>query len=484
MVHSHLNAFLLAVLAQSGFSEAWYFENVLGQLERAAQEYQLIYLDPESSPELRRRAARRAARCAEKLGDHERARAIHDWLRVEEIGPEDSVEGAGVTERSVPNSGPDTATEQDPANAGGRIDAGALVAYREALVETAGRRRQALERLERRTRREAALRDRRLRLVSRLEREGVELRWTADGLEAGSGDEPSWRSRLSGMEILDLLEELDLEPDDVRLLREHLLHLETVRGLKALRAQDLARALRAFERCIQLATSRQLDLEYLVDSLRRILVRSEGLSRLAGRRLLETSRRRDAETLHAAESAYRDLLDRLEVGDNEGSAERLARARRLEDFTSREVREEGRLYDVRRQAIASLEGPASRPIREDLERVQQEAVRLADRLRKQIRVYLALEGAPGETARPRLEDPEVMAGRLRRFVQGILVEVEAARPGGSAGNSDPAAVARRAPDLREAVEDTLLLLDWFPDLLDPAGRLRSHFRSFLERSST
>jgi len=291
---------LAAGSAPPSFSDAWYRENVLGEMAAASEIYQRIYEDlrspsptagrPATPLDLRRKAALRAGMCFERLGDGARAREAYAWLL--KGGPSDDpmvrtarVRSLGLAPPALPAgsvpSGPVTDPPAPMASEGAQaLDRFRLqVERREALD---GELRSEIRRLAERVREE-------FRLRRRMDALGIDLRF--DGSMEGARG------------VMDDFER-SLDPSDRESLRRELAERYYLRGLQALREKNPAIAVEDLRKAIGFGSEGGYrDAADLIRRAREFLQPMEGLAQLAAQRIRERRGERELEVLQSMRSS-------------------------------------------------------------------------------------------------------------------------------------------------------------------------------------
>jgi hypothetical protein len=344
----------LPALLPSGppsFSEAWQQEVVQGNLAAAADLYQKIYEDSGSGPrrpgppaEVRRRAAFRAGACFEKLGDHRRAGAAYGWLvragppddalarsaqvRLQDLAVERASPGDSAA-RAAPSPGPPEAPgplQQVLERFRGRVE------QREAALALL--RAQAMQRAEAETEERFLLR--------RLQEMGVEVRLLVEG-EAGPARPLSL--------------DLPLEGEDQDLLFGELAERYYLRGLRALRDRDAARAVEELRKTVALRPG-FLDAADLLRAASAVQEAMEGISERAALRLGERREARRLEEPQEIRAALASAERQLALGRAPSALLDLERARSLEEWAPQPVWRDPAMRSLAQEADLRLLGAA------------------------------------------------------------------------------------------------------------------------------
>jgi hypothetical protein len=238
----------LAVSAQPNFENAWYRETMLGEVREALEEYRRLYMDAQRPRELRQRAAFRAARCAEKLGDDHVA-GYYEWIRMEGVpGTFEYREAEAYRQR---------------AQAGDAAAARRGARFAEALESTFRVRERSLASVRRQRLAQEDLASSVARVERRLESLGVEFyvedlgpRLLAELQGPRSGRDPLEHAvvRRGWQPVGEFLAALELEPHDESALRARLAGEFYRRALKALCGLDLKAAWLALELHVETVT--------------------------------------------------------------------------------------------------------------------------------------------------------------------------------------------------------------------------------------
>ncbi len=438
---------VLATLTSSELSQAWYSEVMLGRLAEAEFQYQSIYLEEANSWQTRARAALRAGGCAEKLGEAQKAIDIYAWLKHEGDPDDPMVRRARLRTEVL------QAARRPP---GGPPEPPIPVreAYLYDLKLTLGRRRGAVERVEK-ARGERDARDEIIeKLKSRLRAVGVQ--WWFERSVVRSETESE-----SG-EATAFVRDLGLNAEDEKMLKERLADAFYLRALRALRDRDFWAAVDALRIHEKLAETAREDVGALKRSAEGILDRATALQAGARERLENEYPRLRAKVSRRVSGGLEEAEKALREGDGDLSLDYLREMQRLEDWAPESLAVEGRLRDRILRSILTFEHHLSRPVYEEALEAQATNRRVASKLALQIEQFLARDrfGDHDASASPELEDPSTMLPVLRNEVQEVHTLLESE----DQTLPDPPAFLGR-------LEDTLLLLDWFPEL-DPVRHTR------------
>ena len=440
------------VEASPAFQEAWYYEVMLGDLGTALERYRMIFRDPSSSLVLRRRAALRAGRCAEKLGNRGVARSNYEYVieHHAHTSPDAAARLAAARLKSF---------ESDSEGRSG--DDASIVSMKRQLQKRLETRLAAQERVARALREQRERSRSASRIEDRLLERGIDFLWEAEWtLDSQPSLARESQSGLQGVapavdratSALAFLLALPLEDEDTALLRSQLAHRFYVRSIRALEVLDLSSAVDFLRLHAQVAVNPRTEALDLTKYLETILRAAEGLRAQAHNRFQEELGRRRSEVFFALKR----------VGDRELGSEILLEAKRQEDWSPTE---DGRLREFS-NLVAQSQDSLLRTESYDALQVLQGECQLASR-----RLTVAVESLLRnrfQSRKPslRLVDPESVLPRLRRYVEDVLAEAE----------------SRRKLDkrLQTVVQDVKTLCEWIPEL-DESGAYGSAVQRALQR---
>lgn len=441
---------------ERAFGEAWYQENILGDLEGASRAYLRLFDDGESSRELRHRAGYQAGRCLERLGDSGRARKVYRLL-LEDLGEDDGVLEERVHGRLRQLEPASPETEDAPAEG----ELGELTAELSKIVE---RRRGVLESV---TREHEALRERRERrerLRKRLSRRGIEI---VPGIFR-PGDEPAPENSESPSDLSDItgLPDLSgLDAADRELIEERLLAELRAAALEAIRLDRPREALDLFR--VQSRLRREVQVSEWIRDLEDLLERMDGLRSVAGRRLEELTAVRRAETEARLRREVRPPADGASPG-----GERILAARRLLDWADTD----GLGVLPRSLWLGLWRGTGDvRPDPEGwlaLERRVEESRQTVDRLIDLLVRGWIRDASRDELARVELVERAHSLSRLGEHVRQVSTFLERSSGPEELRESLEMIFREEIPDPAEPLRQLLQLLEWFP-ALDSRGSLRA-----------
>jgi len=480
-------SFLALGSTSPSFADAWYRENVLGELAEAGNLYFRIYQAPgdSSSPaaetrsaEIRRRAALRAGECFEKLGEYGRAREAYAWLARNGNPREGAVQYAQLRLKCIPPAGapPPGASQGAPPGTpqGARISRESSPGL-DALASRIKRREDCLKNLsgEIQKMEERVLEER--RIERRLQELGMEFQFQP----ARPVPPEEKETRIDVLRQVDR----DLDTEDRRNLKIELADRYYRRGLRALRDSNPQAAVEEFKKTIQLQPSYH-DAEDLLRVAEGYLAPMEGVARLATARLEEHRTRRELEYHESLRVALAEL-DSAPGGD--ASRERLGnldRTRSREEWSPRCTGQLTRAEDLQKEADLRLlldfasqvtgDEPEAVQLYQGLKRRNRRAARDLLRAGEQMADLLWTSWKRG---RPILSgsDREDRAGALQRIGEELVRHLARGEEQyqQNPGDLGPEGWSREFVDI-------LILLQWFPEL-DREQRIRSIAREYLEK---
>ncbi len=456
---------LFAAPSGPSFSEAWYREVILGELEVAADLYERLYGETVAaaravSAENKRRAALRAGLCRERLGDARRAREAYSWLV--RTGPVDDplVDEARLRLLDLPEkpaAGPprEPAAQEDAAREGG----GLSTLLERRLEQLGAALTQSRQEILRRSERIQGER----RLQERLAQLGVEIRLP-------EGSTGSAAVGLSGVEFA-----LDLE--DRASLRQALAERYFLRGLRALRDRDPDRAVRDLKLSIEMMPDRR-EAAHWLRIAEGLIQPMAPIAEHAGLRIQDRQAVRDLGLLKQMEERAARARSVLSQGRQGPAREELEKLLRWEDWANGAA-----ALPVEAKAL-SLE--TERRILSDLgtgrghEDLRQECRRASGRLIGSCEELADLSLADGR--QPLLSPPaggERAAGSRGATKEKVLQEMERLLVRGEDlyGQRTPGS----GDDLwRRPFQELQILSQWFPDL-DADRRFQRLAQEYLGR---